>query len=326
MSYIFEALQRCESERSGTDPATLANAVRLLDVVERGAAPERGNATRPVRQETSTGAPNARPPVVNRPQPLLVAEHSANLRASTAEPGPLRELEKFRAIPALVQAESRLVSLTEPESLAAEKFRYLAVRLQEARKGLTLRTVLVTSTIPQEGKSTLACNLACTLGATTREKVLLVDGDLRRSSIRKLFGLPNIPGLADCLQGKRALESCVYELQGPKVWVLAAGEHSTNPLELLQANALPELMEELKRLFDWIVIDSAPVLPMADTSIWMRLSDVILLATRPGVTKSAQLQRGLEAIDVKKLIGAVSNGSQRPAHGEYYYSTSGDQV
>jgi Mrp family chromosome partitioning ATPase len=91
-------------------------------------------------------------------------------------------------------------------------------------------------------------------------------------------------------------------------------------LELLQSGKLPALMEQLGQWFDWIVIDSPPVLPLADTSVWMRLADGVLLITRQGITEKRQLKRGLEAVEPKKLIGALLNGSTNSSDTDYYYS------
>ncbi len=95
-------------------------------------------------------------------------------------------------------------------------------------------------------------------------------------------------------------------------------------LELLQSGRLSTLMDQLNALFDWIIIDSPPVLPLADTSVWMRLADGILLTTRQGTTEKRQLQRGLEAIESKKLIGALVNSSENAATSDYYYSPTTD--
>ena len=86
----------------------------------------------------------------------------------------------------------------------------------------------------------------------------------------------------------------------------------------MQSGKLSPLMEQLEAWFDWIVIDSPPVLPLADTSLWSRLADGILLVTRPGVTQKKQLQRGLAALETKKLLGALVNGSTDMAHSDYY--------
>jgi Mrp family chromosome partitioning ATPase len=99
---------------------------------------------------------------------------------------------------------------------------------------------------------------------------------------------------------------------------LPAGDSSRNPLELMQSGRLSGLMEQLTSWFDWIVIDSPPVLPLADTSIWMRLADGVLLVTRQGATEKKQLKRALEAIEQKKLLGALLNSSESTTNNYYY--------
>ena len=107
------------------------------------------------------------------------------------------------------------------------------------------------------------------------------------------------------------------------MWLLPAGKSLSNPLEPLQSPKLPVFMEQLTSWFDWIIIDSPPVLPLADTSIWMRLADGVLLVTREGTTEKQQLLKGIEAVDSKKLLGALVNGSMASAYSGYYYQSSG---
>ena len=99
---------------------------------------------------------------------------------------------------------------------------------------------------------------------------------------------------------------------------MPAGTSPQNPLEVLQSAKLNALMAQLAEWFDTVVIDSPPVLPLADTSVWMRLADGIILVARQGITEKKQLQKGLEAIDPQKLIGALLNCSQNQANSHYY--------
>jgi capsular exopolysaccharide synthesis family protein len=223
----------------------------------------------------------------------------------------------------VIREESHLISVAEEGSLGAEKFRFLAVRLRNLRQNRPLRKVLITSTIPQEGKSTVAANLACTLARRKQQKTLLLDGDLRRPSVANLFGIAKVPGLAEWLSGQTESIN-IYKLESLGLWILPAGAAPQNPLELMQSGKLSLLMEQLETWFDWIVIDSPPVLPLADTSLWTRLADGILLVTRKGTTEKKQLQRGLEAVDKSKLLGALVNSSASAAHSDYYqqYSSS----
>jgi len=297
MSNIFDALQRAEGGNAGADGSGLLLATELLQVAEQKI---RGSALS-VEQQPSIEAFDADPPT----------------RAST------EDLERCPVLAVSIRDESRLVSLAEEGSLGAEKFRFLAVRLRQLRQNRPLKKILITSTIPQEGKSTVAANLACTLARRRQQKTLLLEGDLRRPNITNQFGIGRIPGLCEWLNGQSESIN-IYKLQGLGLWILPAGAAPQNPLELMQSGKLSVLMEQLEAWFDWIVIDSPPVLPLADTSLWSRLADGVLLVTRKGTTEKQQLQRGLEAIEKSKLLGALVNGSENVAHSDYYqrYTTS----
>jgi capsular exopolysaccharide synthesis family protein len=205
----------------------------------------------------------------------------------------------------------------EKESLAAEKFRFLAVRLKQIQQRRPLKRLLVTGTTPEEGKSMIAANLACTLGSRRQQRVLLLEGDLRRPTLRRQFGMGRVPGLNEYLQGAEAA-TMIYRLDALGIWILPSGGTPRDPLELLQSGRLSLLMEQLNAWFDWIVVDSPPVLPLADTSVWMRVADGILLVTRQGTTDKEQLKRGLEALEPSKLVGAILNSSTTAAHSDYY--------
>jgi capsular exopolysaccharide synthesis family protein len=166
----------------------------------------------------------------------------------------------------------------------------------------------------------VAANLACALAQRTEQRVLLLEGDLRRPSQSQIFGLGKNPGLNECLRGECALTASIYHLESAGFWILPAGNAPSDALELLQSGRLSELMDQVTKWFDWIVIDSPPVLPLADTSVWMRLTDGILLVTRQGTTEKRLLQKGLEALEPKKLIGAVLNSSRSSGDRDYYYS------
>jgi len=177
---------------------------------------------------------------------------------------------------------------------------------------------LITSTIPEEGKSTISANLAVTLARRKSQRVLLLEGDLRRPVLAREFGLPNLAGLSECLQGEAKLTTNIYRLEGAGLWFLPAGMPPENPLELMQSGRLSELLDQLTAWFDWIIIDSPPILPLADTSVWARLVDGILLVAREGTTQKRQLKRGLEVLNQPKLLGVVLNGSTNADHSNYY--------
>src|ERR1700723_243366 len=287
MSHIFDALQRAESESAGTESPTFSVATDLLQAAEQKI---RGVGNPPTRVE------------------------SIDL---TPVPSSFDELERCPVLQVSIPADTRLVVVGKEESLAAEKFRFLAVRLRQLRQSRPLKKILITSSIPQEGKSTVAANLACTLARRKPQKTLLLEGDLRRPNVASQFGLGKLPGLCEWLSGESQSIN-IYRLESLGVWMLPAGSTPQNPLELMQSGKLSPLMGQLEAWFDWIVIDSPPVLPLADTSLWSRLADGILFVTRRGTTEKQQLQRGLEAIDKSKLLGALVNSSANAAHADYY--------
>jgi capsular exopolysaccharide synthesis family protein len=301
MSHIFDALQRSEAESDASEAAPARSAAyppatELLEAAERKM--QRRAATAVVSRSPGNGtAPNGN------------SRHDQAAYSS--------EVDQFPTLPVSILPSSRLVSVGAEESLGAEKFRFLAVKLRQLRQSRTLKKVLITSTIPQEGKSTVAANLACTLARRKQHKTLLLEGDLRRPAVAEKFGLGRLPGLCEWLSGKTENIN-IYRLESLGLWILPAGSAPQNPLELMQSGKLPSLMEQLETWFDWIVIDSPPVLPLADASIWSRLSDGILLVTRKGITEKQQLQRGIEAIERSKLLGALVNSSSNVAHSDYY--------
>jgi capsular exopolysaccharide synthesis family protein len=304
MSYIFDALQRSEAERSGVELNVFDLPTELLQMAET---------------ETPTQKPVATPDPIPGPQELERELSALQMEVEVEEKNNSRDgFPQFESLPVALPHDSKLVSAIEKESLAAEKFRFLGVRLRQMQQKRKLKRLLITSTIPEEGKSTVAANLACTLASRRDHKVLLLEGDLRRPTLRQKFGLGKMAGLTEYLQGSLTVEQSIYRLDAVGIWILSAGTPSANPLELLQGNRLALIMDRLDTWFDWIVIDSPPVLPLADTSVWTRTADGILLVTRAGITDRDQLRRGLETVESPKLLGALINSSINAAHSDYY--------
>lgn len=295
MSQIFDALQRTEAKRSGVEPAKLTSAVELLESAERQAVQVPIDGER--WEDDQSAAGNA---------------------DQTGKPG-VGQWAQFPVVQVMVAPQSKLVCITDADSLAAEKFRFLGVRLRHLQLKRPLKRLLITSSMPEEGKSMIAANLACTLARKRQQKVLLLEGDLRRPTLAKRFGLGRTPGLSELLQGEPCTAMNICHLESLGLCILPAGSPSRTPLELIQSRKLSILMDQLGAWFDWIVIDSPPVMPLGDTSVWMRLADGILLVTRPGNTARRQLQRGLEAIEQPKLLGAVLNGSTDAGLSDYYH-------
>ena len=180
MSRIFEALQRSESERSGVATAPPALATELLQAVERKA---------------SAIAPKDLPAHELTPHDFAEQEFTENDFVAN-------DLSQFQSLSVSPPPDSKLVCLNAPESFGAEKFRFLGVRLRQLQHTRPLKKLLITSTIPEEGKSTVSANLATILARRQQPKILLLEGDLRRPSLAKQFGLGSLPGLSEWLKGE----------------------------------------------------------------------------------------------------------------------------
>lgn len=234
------------------------------------------------------------------------------------EEAPSISLPVFPSVEVSLVTSSRLVVLTEPETLAAEKFRFLGVRMRQLQQTRPVKKVLVTSTIAEEGKSLVSANLAAVLAKRKRNRVLLIDGDLRRPVLADKFGLGRLNGLAEWLQSESQTVANIYHLEEPDFWLMPAGHPPTNPLELMQSGRLSSLMVQLTNLFDWIIVDSPPLLPLADTSVWARVTDGALLVVREGIAEKGPLKRALESLKKADLFGVVLNGSFNGNHHNYY--------
>lgn len=314
MSHIFDALQRSEANRASSAGSPSVAATELLERVEQEAAAQWTQ--EPVEQTSATPAD-----VRFRPEPGMHNIAPAAERAAAAA-DPRLVFSRIRTLPVSLPAYTRLICMTDDDSPALEAFRLLSVRLRHMRRERRLKTVLITSTIPQEGKSMVAANVACALTMSAGQKVLLLEGDVRRPSLSKIFGIEPPSGLSNCLQGDRGLSESIFFLDKPGFWLMPAGTSRSGSLDFLQSPQLPVFMEQIVPCFDWVIIDSPPVLPLADTSVWARLSDGILLVTRRGTTDKRQLIRGIEALDPAKLIGAVMNSSTTLNEKYHYYRQS----
>lgn len=319
MSQIFDALQRSEAERNGKDPVEGSRITELLRRTERHAS-----AQQPADASDSWKSPITPEPALAVAEPIRdgVASVATELQATAADPaiqdrieGPMH-CEVLRIAPSAV---CYLLAGSEKEGPATEAFQLLGVRLRHLRRQRPMKKLLITSSVPQEGKSTVAANLACTLALRTQQKVLLVEGDVRRPTQSKIFGLPNKSGICEWLSGGGSLVKNMYRLEGPGIWILPAGLATGNSLELLQSGRAIPMMEQLTNWFDWVIIDSPPILPLADTSVWTNLADGILLVARQGVTQKRQLKRGLEALGNQKLVGALLNSATSVESTDYYY-------
>jgi capsular exopolysaccharide synthesis family protein len=233
------------------------------------------------------------------------------------------ELDKVRSVMVQPPLTSRLVAWTTPNSLGAEKFRALAVRLDDMRRHHQLNSLQVTSSVINEGKSFVAANLAVTLAKYSGSKTLLIEGDLHRPTLASMLGLKDLQGLSEWWSGRNQdLSRFLVRLAGSALWFLPAGKACDRPSEILRSAQLAEAFAQFASRFDWIVVDSTPMLPVIDANLWSRLVDGTLLVVREGVAPLKALKNGLHSLDNPKLIGVVVNEAsefdQVDYDGQYY--------
>jgi capsular exopolysaccharide synthesis family protein len=196
-----------------------------------------------------------------------------------------------------------------------------------------LKTILIASGIPSEGKSFVAANLAICLARNSIHNILLIDGDLRRPTLDKLLGAPSSPGLSDYLEGKAELHEIMQRERSsesekssdggkiPNLTFIPSGKSHENSSELVANPRMEELIATVSPSFDWIVIDAPPVLAVADAVDLARSADAVLLVGRGGYTPYEVAQRAKAAFQNSRILGFVLNAMKEGAHaGSYNYN------
>ena len=238
------------------------------------------------------------------------------------------ELDGVRSVKVKVTPSSRLVALSEPRGLGAEKFRALVTRLENLRHQKEMKSLQITSGVINEGKTLVSANLAFTFAKHSRSKVLLLEGDLHRPSLAELLGLNDLRGLSHWWSEQASdIAHFLCQLEDMPLWFLSAGAAAEHPSHILQSTRFAETFNRLAGWFDWIIVDSTPMLPIADVNLWSRLVDGTLLVVREGVASVKALQKGLESLDNLKLVGTVLNEaseSDRTGYAGQYYGVYGN--
>ena len=262
------------------------------------------------REHRQTGA--------SAPDPTEAVQILSNVLAQSVE------LTAARSVKLETPPSSRLVALTDPKSLGAEKFRALVTRLENLRIQREYKSLQVTSGGIHEGKTTVSANLAVTLAKRGDFKVLLIEGDLHRPSLAALLGATESRGLVHWWSAPdQDISTYLNRLGGMPLWSLSAGTTFDHPSEILQSSRFAEAFARLGSWFDWIVVDSTPMLPTVDANLWSRLVDGSLLVVREGVASVRALKKGLEGFDNPKWLGMVLNEASefdRMNYAEQYYS------
>jgi capsular exopolysaccharide synthesis family protein len=348
MSRIYEALQRAEAERQiEREEGTSA--------VLTG-APETEMVPPPPPPRVPPIPPSVPRAVVERmdtaePQPFIPPVMPERLTRPISDRFPSPLIEPLTQVPAVVVdkhptprtlwseiratdwniAVERFPALEQRGSMV-EQFRSLRSRLEEFRAMNRLQSLLVSSGVPQEGKSFIAANLALSLALHKSSKVLLVDGDMRRSTLQEYFGCEAHPGLSDYLSGKCEL---VDAMQRPSkgstparliapflnnLVLIPGGSVGDRAADLAGSPRFEEMLRVANENFDWVIVDSSPVIPVSDSVSMGRACDAVLLVARQGITSYTVAQRAQHELKASNIIGFVLNAVKNPPSPDSYYT------
>ena len=206
-----------------------------------------------------------------------------------------------------------------PKSIDAEAYRSLRSNIEYSSFDDEYRAIVVTSSVPGEGKSTTSGNLALSL-AQSGNKVLLVDCDMRKPSIHKKFKISNISGTAELLLRKESFED-VANCYNENLTIITAGKIPPNPSEMLASRAMTAFIEEMKKEFKYIILDTPPLQAVTDAQVLSTKADGILLVVKAGSTKKDAVLNSVDLIEKVhgKVIGTVLNGVENKKNNYYYY-------
>jgi capsular exopolysaccharide synthesis family protein len=257
-------------------------------------------------------------PVAAEPVPV-----ARTVAAAQPQPPPIQRGEEApEGLLARVQeviwqpgSDSLLINPTRPMDAPTEEFRTLRTRLNHMQSLQPIHTLVVTSASPAEGKSFTALNLALAEAQLAGNKTLIADFDFRRPIIHNLLGLDRSPGITDYLLGKAPLEAIIHKVANTNLYVMPAGEAVINPLELLNLREVKQLIDELPSMFNWVILDTPPLLFAADANLLSTMTHGTVLVVRIGATTIDTVTRAMQSLCQNNVVGIVVNGARR---GELY--------
>lgn len=308
MSRIHEALKKAAEERS----SRMASGAPI-DFIDVAADVNRSTAV--VEREV------APPPQLDQPPAPQPAAPPAPQKQTDLSRLKLNELIKRCAHPVWKpDPRSSVFHGADNHKIGAERFRTLRSRLYQIASAQKLKTVLVTSSIPAEGKTFVAANLAQSIVRQHDRSVLLIDADLRASRLHQAMGASLTPGLTDYLRGEADEFEVIQKGSDVNLCFIPGGNPVSNPSELLLSERLKRLLELATPMFDWIILDSPPALPVHDSSMLADLCDGVLFVVRAGQTAYDMAEKAASEFQDKNLLGVVLNCVEKgDSYGGYYY-------
>jgi capsular exopolysaccharide synthesis family protein len=299
MSKIYEALKKTHGDRALEPPQANAH------LHQEAPLP-------PAPQEVPVS------PVMERREPMPRTNRAAGISGQYLR---FDDLLKQCAEP-VWQPDPNMIVFSDRHSAheGAEQFRTLRARLYQMRDAVPLKKVLITSAVAAEGKTFVSTNLAQSIARERDRKVLLIDGDLRKPGLHLPLGAPASPGLFEYLRDQASEAEIIQHGEEGNLCFIAGGDgDGSNPSELLSNGRLQKLLDRVAPLFDWVILDSPPCLPVADASVLSGFVDGVLLVVRSKSTPFAMAQRARKELRKSNVIGVVLNAVKgADTYGTYY--------
>jgi capsular exopolysaccharide synthesis family protein len=224
-------------------------------------------------------------------------------------------LEMVKTIPYNPSPDALVIDALHPQEAPTEEFRTLRTRLNHMQSLQPIHTAVITSPSPAEGKSFAATNLALAEAQLSGNLTLLCDFDFRRPIVHSLLQTDRSPGITDYLQGKVALHEAIRRVGDTNLYIMPAGEAVINPLELLNLKEVKQMLDSLPSLFNWVLLDSPPLLFAADANLLSTLCHGTILVVRIGATTIDTITRAMQSLCQNNVLGIIVNGARR---GELY--------
>jgi len=223
-------------------------------------------------------------------------------------------LSRCKVVPFHPAPEAHLIDMDRPHEVPGEEFRSLRTRLNHMQSQQDLHTIVVTSASPAEGKTFTAINLALAQ-AQLESPVLIADLDLRRPVIHNMFQCDRSPGFSDFVLAEKPLEECIRRIEGSNLYFLPAGTQVKNPLELLNMRQVKYTIDAFRKVFNWVILDTPPLLFSADANLLATITDGTLIVVRIGSTTYDNVIRAMQSLCENNVLGIVANGARA---GELY--------
>lgn len=196
------------------------------------------------------------------------------------------------------KVDSRIIAYFDPKALITEQYKILRTNILSLGKHKPLKVIVVTSAIHSEGKTITTLNLAVTLARSTQKvKVLLIDADMRRGRIERYLGSQSTVGLSEVLMGTANVEDVLFKVDIENLTFLSCGSVPENPAELLGSDKMSRFLDDMKKQFDYIFIDTPPIIPVTDAGIVGSLADGVIMVIQAGRTQRGIVQRAGELLN-----------------------------